>query len=418
MRQPNERGDRRAVGPQVFWQVFWDAAAARRFANAALVSCLQPASAALPRAAAAIAAGVVNSVAMGAALALAGWPLGGQAAQTLPLPCPSGAGWRLLKQGELPRRAADQSPIGGFSAAHYASGSDLLWLLSDLPRGSISFWTGLAGPQQPGPTRPGQTSQPPPQLLRQLPLASGAAQPLPGAIDAEGLVLLGNQLWVASEGRRSAERPAQLLRFNANTGELIEALALPPDWQPAEGRGLASNGGPESLLLLPAAQGPPGLLLAAEQPLLQDPPRQVRLLGWSWPAGADPQTATPQPRAQGSLLLPADEGWGLTDLMLPEPGRLLALLRRFEAPDRWQVRLALYPLPPPASPTATAPLASWDLLTSGLKPDNWEGLALGPPLADGRPSLLLVSDDNLSPLQANRLALLSPNRTAACPPGR
>lgn len=114
MRQSSERGDRRAVGPRVFW----DAAGARPFANAEMVSCLKPASAALPRANAAaigagvVGAGVVKALAMGAALALAGWPRGGQAAQTLPLPCPSGAGWRLLKQWELPRRAADQSQIG------------------------------------------------------------------------------------------------------------------------------------------------------------------------------------------------------------------------------------------------------------------------------------------------------------------
>ena len=155
--------------------------------------------------------------------------------------------------------------------------------------------------------------------------------------------------------------------------------------------------------------------MAAEQALLQDSPHQVRLLRWQWPAGADPARDDPRPQPQGALLLPRQEGWGLTDLLVPQPGQLLALLRRFEVPDRWQIRLALYPLPPAGSPDPVAALAQWDLIAAGLAPDNWEGLSLGPPLADGRPTLLLVSDDNLNPLQANRLALLTPNRTGTCP---
>jgi hypothetical protein len=96
-------------------------------------------------------------------------------------------------------------------------------------------------------------------------------------------------------------------------------------------------------------------------------------------------------------------------------GRLLGLLRRFEPPDRWQIRLALYSLPPPGSKAPLAPLAQWDLITAGLIPDNWEGLSPGPTLPDGRPTLLLASDDNLNPLQSNRLALLTARRDPGCP---
>jgi hypothetical protein len=161
--------------------------------------------------------------------------------------------------------------------------------------------------------------------------------------------------------------------------------------------------------------------MAAEFPLLQDPPDAVRLLRWQWPAGADASTATPTSLPQGALRLPG-EGWGLTELLLVEPGRLLALLRRFEAPFSWRIRLALYPLPQSPDPATAAaaaqpldPLASWDLIAAGLAADNWEGLSPGPPLADGRPTLLLASDDNFNPLQASRLALLSPVRTDTCP---
>ena len=98
-------------------------------------------------------------------------------------------------------------------------------------------------------------------------------------------------------------------------------------------------------------------------------------------------------------------------------------MRRFEAPDQWQVRLALYPLPPPLPPAAagappTAPLpprASWDLLRPDLlPPDNWEAITNGPPLPDGRSSFVLASDDNFNPFQNNHLAQIAPRRTAAC----
>jgi len=252
----------------------------------------------------------------------------------------------VLRQLQLPRRLG-AAAIGGFSAAHYDAARDSLWLLSDLPSGSLSRWGGLAAAAAPS-------------LLELIPLRSGPARALPAAIDGEGLVPLAGSWWVASEGRRSAERPAQLLRFAMPAGTLIAALDLPAAWQPGPGRGLASNGGPESLLLLPGLRrsDPPALLLATELPLLQDPPRQLRLLRWWWPPGADPATAAPQPVSQGALLLPLDPGWGLTDLLAAGPERLLGLLRRFEPPDRWQIRLALYPLPPLHSTAAAAPLAS------------------------------------------------------------
>jgi hypothetical protein len=60
-------------------------------------------------------------------------------------------------------------------------------------------------------------------------------------------------------------------------------------------------------------------------------------------------------------------------------------------------------------------LQQWDLQAEGLTPENWEGLSLGPSLSSEQPSLLLVSDDNLNPLQRSRLALLKPNRMASCP---
>ncbi len=313
--------------------------------------------------------------------------------------CAAPVGWTLQWEQALPRQGANGEAIGGFSAIVHEPQRGRLWLLSDLPQAELSAWT-VPGPRWA------------PRLLLQRPIAGSGGE----ALDGEGLVLAGDELWIASEGRRSDDRPALLLRVNRRDGRTLQRLPLPAPWQAAPGSGLASNAGPESLTRLSAPGQPLQLLMAAERPLLQDPDDQVRLLRWWWPAGR-PAAAEPEASPQGALQLPGPEPWSLTDLLaLPQragqPPRLLALLRRYTPPQRWDNRLALYPLPEPGA--VAPPLRIWNLQQTGLTPENWEGLALGPPQANGRPSLLLVSDDNLNPLQSSRLALLIPTPPHAC----
>lgn len=323
------------------------------------------------------------------------------------LPCPAEAGWELVARARLPRRGANGQPSGGFSAASYQRDTDVLLLLSDAPQGRVAAWGGVR-----------RLGRVPLQPLFQLDLTGSPGAPLPAEIDGEGLVVLGERLWVASEGRRSTDRPPQLLSFDRTSGQLVRAYPLPADWQPAPGRGLGANKGPESLALLRRSGQADVLLMASESPLLQDPPAQVRLLGWT----LGPAEATARPLAR--LAIPAGAGWGLTDLLVidaaaPQPG-LLALLRRFQAPDRWQVLLAHYPLPEGRGDPdgVLQPIRQWDLIEAGLPPDNWEALTPGPVQADGRASLLLASDDNFNASQDNHLALLVPRRTPPCPPKR
>ena len=301
------------------------------------------------------------------------------------LPCPLSSGWQIVETTVLPRGAG-----GGFSAGAYRADQDELWLLSDAPRGSISRWQGL---RQGGLT--GLKPLPP------LPL------PQPQPMDGEGLVLDNTSVWVAREGRLQPPLPAELLRYDLSTGQLRHRTPLPADWQLQNGTGLQSNSGPESLTRLPGSQA---LLMAAEKPLQQDPPDRVRMLRWSLQGPAAPQASALQP-----LALPPG-GWGLTDL-LATGGGLLGLWRRFVAPDQWQARLVLYPLPgeQPAG-TPLAPRHQWNLITLGLPRDNWEVLLAGPPLADGRPTLLVASDDNFNPLQASHLVRLSPVQRQDCKP--
>ena len=319
------------------------------------------------------------------------------------LPCPLDLGWVRSIDWPLSSRS------GGYSAVAFEPQQQHLWLLNDLPAADLSAWT-LPTPRAES------------RLLSTLPLlATGSEpkQPHPFILDGEGLVLSGDQAWVASEGRRSRERPALLLRFSRKSGTLLQSVALPMAWQPGEQRGLESNQGPESLARLSREGARLELLMAAEVPLQQDPPDQVRLLRWWWPQGLDPSTAAPLPAEQGALQAPDQPGWGLTDLVVlheSDRGReapmLLTLWRRYNEPLQWSNQLRIYPLP--AVGTVAQALHSWDLQSVGLTPENWEGMSIGPAMSAGQPSILLVSDDNLNPLQTSRLAVLEARRSPRC----
>ncbi|MCP9774304.1 esterase-like activity of phytase family protein [Cyanobium sp. WAJ14-Wanaka] len=308
---------------------------------------------------------------------------------TVALPCPLSAGWEVAEQ-----RLLEPGQGGGFSAGAYRPDRDELWLLSDASRGSISRWRGL---------RAGG-------LQGLIPISTLALQQ-PEPMDGEGLVVGDKHFWVAAEGRLKPPQPAGLLKYNMATGSLLGSQELPPAWRLSSDRGLRSNGGPESLSQASAGGD---LLMAAEKPLLQDPPDRVRLLRWT----ADASGAL-QPAALRPLALPPG-GWGLTDLLVTNQG-LLGLWRLFKAPDQWQARLVLYPpnaITTPksnnAAATPLAPLISWNLLKLGLAPDNWEVLLAAPPLGNGRPSLLLATDDNFNPLQRSHLARLVPRQLPGC----
>ena len=333
------------------------------------------------------------------------------------LPCEGSLRWELLQEMELPRDGSDGQPLGGFSAAAMDPDGRTLWLLSDAEAPFLVPVHGVA--------RLGVSTDKPPVLGRRLVLSDANGQPFAHPLDGEGLVIKGDALWIVSEGRRKAEQPPRLLRFHRFSGRLQQALDLPEAWQAAPQRGLGSNHGPESLILLPGpppAAGRPGsspsLLLAAERPLLQDPQGSLRLLRFGPLAHSLPGRATSAPAAgftPAGRLAVALEGpnWGLTELLAPPgSGLLFGLVRGFAAPNRWWARLLEFPLPPaqPAGDNAPplTPVRQWDLLAAGLSPDNWEALAVGPSFADGRPTLLLASDDNFNPLQANRLARIAP----------
>ena len=261
--------------------------------------------------------------------------------------------------------------------------------------------------------------------VRQPLLSAQAPQPLQGQgrqkLDGEALVRTPGgspeRFWMASEARNPQKQPASLfeLKLLRSGGFAIQQQwPLPAEWQPQQGQGMRRNKGPEALVALPGLR----FVLAAEAPLQQDSSRQLRLL-LAKQQGQQMQFTPLGTPLLVSAPLEAQPHWGLTALLPAQAGEqppLLALWRGYAEPNKWWNRLSLLPAVPldQKPERAVAPLMRWDLRDVGLEPDNWEALTAGPQLEDGRPTLLLASDDNFSPFQQNRLALLAPLQPEAC----
>ena len=324
------------------------------------------------------------------------------------LPCPLSAGWELLWQQNLPRQAG-ALPLGGFSGMELDWPGRRLWLLSDAPRTHSLELSWRGGVRQP-------------QFLLKAP--QHLTDQGNSRLDGEALVRAGQggRFWMASEGRTGLKSKAALLELaptELGGFRVLRRSALPEAWQPAEGFGMRSNRGPEALVALT----PDRLLLAPESELQQDQGGQLRLLLARLqgpdlifsPLGARLQVASPSGY---------EAHWGLTALVPAELTKrskkhtplLLALWRGYAEPDSWWNRLSLLPrIPLEAKAGAPlSPLMSWNLKRIGLEPDNWEAMEGGPLLEDGRPTLLMASDNNFNPLQQNRLALLAPRRSGRC----
>ena len=332
------------------------------------------------------------------------------------LPCPLAAGWELIHNIELPGRGLDGDRVGGFSAVAYQRKEDRLWLLSDATTGYLVSFTGLS--------RLLQGEQASLQGGRRLLLRGREGSPLPADFDGEGLVLNGHQAWIVSEGRRRPERRAKLQLYNLLNGHLQREVPLLADWQEREGQGLAANKGPEALTQMASGD----LVMAAEAPLIQDRAQQDK--DWVRIARLRPgpdQRLEPLGRFEiGPSGAAASRKLGLAELLAFEgDAAVLGLLRSFALPAGWSAQLQVLRLPARESAIAPLiqPLQSWDLLADGLPSAalpsaNWEGMAWGPAMKDGRIPLVLVSDDGFHPFQSSWLSVLAPRHGPDCAPER
>jgi hypothetical protein len=249
------------------------------------------------------------------------------------------------------------------------------------------------------------------------PLDTAARPPLVPP-DPEGIAFDGRRqlLYWSSEGERVTDDPSgpalldPWVRIATLEGGYVGEFALPPTLRMSGGpTGPRQNNGLEGLTLTPSGRY---LWAGMEGPGYNDgePPTEG--------AGALTRitrfdTESRLPTAQYTYPLdplatgPGGDN-GLTDLVALDDENFLAIERGFGTHVavrvyRVSVGDAQDVLARPAligAPVRTMEKTLLVDLTSTIEPlDNVEGITFGPTLPDGRPSLVLVSDDNFSPRQ-------------------
>jgi hypothetical protein len=358
-----------------------------------------------------------------------------------------------LDEFTLGRQAIAGVPVGGLSALAYDRSRDRFLALSDdrSDRGPARFYT-LAMELDRG---PGSDDGSP--KIRRVEVESVTAlgdrngQPFPaGSIDPEGLALAPSQtLFISSEGDTRNGIDPFIGEFDRNTGQLLKTLPLPPYYLPnkddadpeAPPRGVLNNLGFESLTVWPpgdraAAVEPFRLFTATESNLAQDldpnlppdqrdrPPTQPQarflhfLIGDGPPLPVSEHLYPLDPTPEGAIAN------GLVELLaIDGGGHFLSLERTFSMERGYGVKLFQIAMGAATDTagygtyhgagTAIAPARKRLLLDltaaaeqRGISLFNLEGMAIGPRLPDGSPSLWLIADDNFQPLEKTQIILL------------
>lgn len=268
--------------------------------------------------------------------------------------------------------------------------------------------------------------------------------------DFEDIQLVGNELLISSERDRNG-RP-WIRRFGLD-GSLLGELPMPerfltvseqgPDGRPRVVRGVRTNLGHEGMTVTPDGRA---LCTANEEALAQDGPiatltagTNVRVTRWEL-SGADARPSSEYVYAAEKIFAqpqPADQfaDNGVTSLLwvrhlLPEYD-MLVLERSFATGVGNDVSIfgvalgdatdvaGLDALPSPFTGRVVRKTRLANMAELGIAADNLEGLALGPRLPNGRPSLIVMSDDNFStfvPPQVNQFILFELNAPVGAGP--
>ena len=323
---------------------------------------------------------------------------------------------QFLGQASLPHGLeVDGVPVGGLSALTYNPASGELLALCDDgakqgPARVFRLHADLAGDR----LHEGAVT-----VLGMVPLRDLDGQPFAAeTVDPEGLVRLADGSWYVSSEGNVNQGIAPFVRHYAADGQALAELPLPPRYRPqADG----AAGPRHNMAFEPLTVSPDGawLFTGVENALIQDGPRAdlqqgspARLLRFDLASG---QLAGELVYPVAPVVAPADppDGLmvnGLVELLALDSRYLLALERSYSAGAGFSIRLYLADLEGADDVLAQPRLDAVDLAAVhpvgrkllldlgelGVPLDNLEGMTFGPPLADGRRSLLLVADDNFS----------------------
>jgi hypothetical protein len=261
-----------------------------------------------------------------------------------------------------------------------------------------------------------------------------------GEVDPEGIALTGDRtVLISSEGVTSKGIPPFIDEFDLLTGKWLRSLPIPqrylfePKTDPSkkpnspkntkpEPQGVRDNLGFEALTVIRDSIGDPyRVFTITENALAQDTqpdasqPSESRFLHYL--VGNIAPLIVAEHRYPVEAMTPPVTQIGVNDLVaLDRGGHFLTLERSNDTAGLsakiWQIATG--------SADDTSSIKSFrsspnvrsirknlvlDLATLGIKLDNLEGMAIGPRLADGSQSLILVSDDNFSDNQFTQFLL-------------
>ncbi|MEG4116007.1 esterase-like activity of phytase family protein [Microcoleus sp. N9_B4] len=243
------------------------------------------------------------------------------------------------------------------------------------------------------------------------------------SLDPEGIAFTGNSVFVSSEGDADRQINPFIKEFSLD-GKLLKTLAIPELFLPDDKgtKGIRNNLSFESLTLTPDRKY---LFTATENALVQDgavPSLETgspcRILRYDAVSG-NPEASflyITEPLPAGANPVGKLTSNGLVDLVAIDDNRLLSLERAFsletgvtvklfeislEKGDRIEALESLKSRLGEVSPAQKRLLL--DLETLKIPLDNIEGLTFGPALADASRGLILVSDNNFSPLQETQI---------------
>lgn len=241
-----------------------------------------------------------------------------------------------------------------------------------------------------------------------------------GTIDPEGIALNDSSIFVSSEGDAAKGINPFIKEFSLDSGQEISSLAIPETFLPSEDKkqGIRNNLAFESLTITPDKKY---LFSATENALIQDgdeaKPNQsslCRILQYNLlTRKLEKEFLYPTKLVKPFFKLTNRYSSGLTDLIaLDSEGHFLSIERTFtgfgfvnslfkvdlsKAEDIKNIDSLKQVNSQTIKPVKKELLLSLGKLEVAL--DNTEGLTIGATLANGQPSLILVSDNNFNRLQ-------------------
>ncbi len=243
------------------------------------------------------------------------------------------------------------------------------------------------------------------------------------SLDPEGITFTGNSVFVSSEGDVDRTISPFIKEFSLD-GKLLKTLPIPDLFLPDDKgtKGIRNNLAFESLTLTPDRKY---LFTATENALSQDGAvsslqsgSPCRILRYDALSGNPERSFAyiTEPLPPGANPVGKLTTNGLVDLLAIDENRLLSLERGFsletgtvvklfeislEKGDRIEGLESLKSRLGEVSPAQKRLLLDLESLKVPL--DNIEGLTFGPVLGDGSRGLILVSDNNFSPLQETQI---------------